>query len=164
LYRPLFLIIYIYHFHVLSAARHAIHLQFDIGANALGIRAVHTPKFIVRCAGNCPCRFWEMVEFSKVASSQYEHILWVWTYLSVLWLGAVGWVLVYYARGHGFDSRALRSTARHSIRLQFDISANAIGNKGGTKYKVYNMMCCWLYKHLCTWTCQVVLGLGVFYV
>jgi hypothetical protein len=34
--------------YVRSTARHAIHLQFDISANALGIRAVQSPK----------CTFW----------------------------------------------------------------------------------------------------------
>jgi hypothetical protein len=35
---------------VRSAAHYAIHLQFDISANALVIRAVHSPKCIVRWA------------------------------------------------------------------------------------------------------------------
>jgi hypothetical protein len=33
-----------------TTARHAIHLQFDINANALEIRAAQSPKCIIRCA------------------------------------------------------------------------------------------------------------------
>jgi hypothetical protein len=38
---------------VRSTARYAIHLQFDISATALEIRAVRSPKCIVWCAVDC---------------------------------------------------------------------------------------------------------------
>jgi hypothetical protein len=38
---------------VRSTARHATHLQFDINANALEIRAVHSPNCIVWCDVDC---------------------------------------------------------------------------------------------------------------
>jgi hypothetical protein len=38
---------------VRSTARHAIHLQFDISANALKIKAVHSLKCIVWRAVDC---------------------------------------------------------------------------------------------------------------
>jgi hypothetical protein len=38
---------------VRSTASHAIHLQFDISANALDINAVLSPKCIVWCAVDC---------------------------------------------------------------------------------------------------------------
>jgi hypothetical protein len=41
---------------VRSTARHALHLQFDISANALDIRVVQSPKCIVWCAVDCTYR------------------------------------------------------------------------------------------------------------
>jgi hypothetical protein len=38
---------------VWSTVRHAIHLQFNISANALDIRSVQSPKCIVWCAVDC---------------------------------------------------------------------------------------------------------------
>jgi hypothetical protein len=48
---------------VRSTARHAIHLQFDISTNTLVIRAVQSPKCIVRCAADCTPLTCSIIEF-----------------------------------------------------------------------------------------------------
>jgi hypothetical protein len=45
----------------------------------------------------------------------------------------------------GLSAVRVRSTARHAIHLQFDISANTLEIKSGTKSKVYSLKFCWLY-------------------
>jgi hypothetical protein len=48
-------------YNIRSTARRAIHLEFDISANALEIRMVQSPKWNVWCAVNCttmPLRFY----------------------------------------------------------------------------------------------------------
>jgi hypothetical protein len=44
---------YVFFFYVRSIARHDMHLQFDISANAFEIRAIQSPKCVVCCVVDC---------------------------------------------------------------------------------------------------------------
>jgi hypothetical protein len=52
--------------YILSIARHAIHLQFDISTNALEIRAVQSQKCIEWSAVNCTYYIW-CIGFTQTA-------------------------------------------------------------------------------------------------
>jgi hypothetical protein len=46
-----------------STASNATHLQFDISANALEIRALQSPMCIIRCAADCTYIFHVYISF-----------------------------------------------------------------------------------------------------
>jgi hypothetical protein len=67
-----------YDFIVQSTARHAIHLQFFISANALEIRAVQSPKCIVWCAEDCTYTYKKVhrnQEYRRVNKPQINNIV-----------------------------------------------------------------------------------------